>query len=52
MPLNHRFAAWLRKPYSDDMSVGGWFAFLAMVSILAFLWTRVLRLIGAALSEV
>ena len=52
MTISDRLSAWLRKPYSDDMSVAGWFAFLALVSILAFLWSRVLRLIAAALSEV
>lgn len=52
MPLNERFAAWVKKPYSDDMSVAGWFAFLALISILAFLWSRVLRLIAASISEV
>ena len=52
MSLTERFAAWLKKPYSDDMSVAGWFAFLALISILAFLWSRVLRLIAASISEV
>lgn len=45
-----RLKDWLAKPYSDDMSVMGWFAFLALLSILAFLWSRVLRLIAASLS--
>jgi len=49
--LSTKFAAWLKKPYSDDMSVAGWFAFLAMVSVLAFLWSRVLRLIAASINE-
>jgi hypothetical protein len=52
MTLFDRFKDWLKKPYSEDMSVAGWFAFLALVSILAFLWSRVLRLIAATLSEV
>lgn len=52
MTLHERFMSWLKKPYSEDMSVAGWFYFLALVSILAFLWSRVLRLIAATLSEV
>jgi hypothetical protein len=48
MIIDH-FKAWLKKPYSDDMSVTGWFAFLALISIIAFLWTRVLHLIAASL---
>ena len=52
MPLHERFTQWLKKPYSDDMSVTGWFAFLGLMSLLAFLWTRVLRLIAATLSEI
>lgn len=46
-----RLKEWLKKPYSDDMSVGGWFAFLALLSILAWLWSRVLRVIANGLSE-
>lgn len=48
--LDTRFKEWLKKPYSDDMSVAGWFAFLALLSILAFLWSRVLRLIAVSIS--
>lgn len=46
--LIERAKDWLKKPYSDDMSVAGWFAFLALLSILAFLWSRVLRVIAAS----
>lgn len=49
--LPQRLAAWLKKPYSDDMSVAGWFAFVALLSILAFLWSRVLLLISKSISE-
>jgi len=40
---------WLKKPYSDDMTVAGWFAFVALLSILAFLWSRVLLLISKSI---
>ena len=50
MGLWGRFEDWLKKPYSDDMSVTGWFAFLALLSILAFLWSRVLRLIATSIA--
>lgn len=51
MTLFERAKDWLKKPYSDDMSVTGWFAFLALLSILAWLWSRVLKVIAASLSE-
>lgn len=46
-----RVKAWLAKPYSDDMSVAGWFAFLALLSILAFLWSRVLSLVAKSIGD-
>lgn len=46
-PLAQRFGEWLKKPYSDDMSVSGWFAFLGLLILLSFLWTRVLRMIAS-----
>lgn len=46
-PLTARFGEWLKKPYSDDMSVGGWFAFLGLLLVLSFLWTRVLRMVAS-----
>lgn len=41
-----RAAAWAKKPYNDNMSLGGWFAFLGMLAVLTFLWTRILRAIA------
>jgi uncharacterized protein involved in cysteine biosynthesis len=46
-PLSSRFADWLKKPYSEDMSVKGWFAFLGLLIILSYLWSRVLKLIAS-----
>lgn len=46
--LATRFTSWLKKPYSDDMSVSGWFAFLGLMLILSWLWSRVLRTIAMA----
>lgn len=46
-----RLGQWLKRPYSDDMSAGGWFAFLGLIAVLAFLWTRVLRVITGAVNE-
>lgn len=48
---SQRLKEWLKKPYSDDMSVAGWFAFLALLSILAFLWSRVLSLVAKSIAE-
>lgn len=47
-----RLGAWLKRPYSDDMSTWGWFAFLGLIAVLAFLWTRVLRVIAAGVQEI
>lgn len=52
MTLFERAKDWLAKPYSDDMSVAGWFAFIALLSILAFLWSRVLRFLVAQIQEI
>lgn len=37
------FADWLRKPYSEDMSAFGWFAFFGLVIIVIGLWATIIR---------
>lgn len=46
-----RLGSWLKRPYSDDMSAAGWFAFLGLIAVLAYLWSRVLRAIAAGVNE-
>lgn len=46
--ISNRIAAWFKSPYDDHMSVGGWFAFLGMIAVLTWLWSRVLRTMMAA----
>lgn len=41
--ISSRVSAWFKSPYDDHMSVAGWFAFLGMLAILTWLWSRVLR---------
>lgn len=36
---------WLKKPYSDDMSVTQWFLFLGLLGVLSWLWSRVIKTI-------
>lgn len=44
--ISSRVAAWVKSPYNDNMGIGGWFAFLGMLAVLTFLWTRILRAIA------
>jgi len=41
-----RVSKWLKSPYDDSMSIGGWFAFLGMLAVLTYLWSRILRAIA------
>lgn len=43
-----KFKAWWDKPYSDDMSVMGWFLFFGFVIFLATMWSLVIREIRQA----
>lgn len=36
------FKAWWRRPFSADMDVPHWFAFLVLIFILAGLWSFIL----------
>ena len=45
--FSQRFGEWIKHPYSDNMSVGGWFAFLGLLIVLSFLWSRVLRMVAS-----
>lgn len=38
-----RFADWIKKPYSEDMSAGGWFLFLGLLIVLSVVWSLILR---------
>lgn len=49
--LLSKLGAWLKRPYSDDMSAGGWFAFFGLVIVLSFLWSRVLKVMAAGVDE-
>jgi hypothetical protein len=46
-PLSKRFGEWIKHPYSDNMSVAGWFGFLGLLIVLSFLWSRVLRMVAS-----
>lgn len=43
MEFVERFNAWMRKPYDDDMSVTGWFAFLGLIAVLTLAWGVIIR---------
>jgi hypothetical protein len=38
-----RLGNWAAVPFSQNMSLGGWFLLTGLVIISAFFWTRVLR---------
>lgn len=38
-----KFKAWWSKPYSDDMSVSGWFLFFGLLIVISVAWALVLR---------
>lgn len=44
--IANRVKKWCKCPYDDDMSVSGWFAFLGMLAVITFLWSRILRAIA------
>jgi hypothetical protein len=39
------FAQWWKRPFSTDMTVGGWAIFLLLLFILAGFWKSVISLI-------
>lgn len=41
--MRERFLTWLKRPYADDMSAGGWFLFLGLLIVLSVLWGIILR---------
>lgn len=43
MGLFSRVVVWAKSPYHADMSVGGWFLFVALIIVIITLWTRVMR---------
>lgn len=38
-----KFREWLKRPYSDEMSAFGWFAFAGLLIIIGWLWSTILR---------
>lgn len=43
-----QFAEWTKKPYSDDLTVFGWFLFIGLVMVLTFLWASLIGQIKRA----
>lgn len=41
-----RVVAWCKMPYDNKMSISGWFLFIGMLTVLTFLWSRILRAIA------
>lgn len=39
------FSQWWKRPFSADMSVGGWALFILMILIASGLWASVISLI-------
>lgn len=39
----NKFGEWLKRPYSENMTVLDWFLFLGMVLVAVFVWTRLIR---------
>lgn len=37
------FMAWIREPYSDDMTVLDWFLFIGLILLIIWVWARILR---------
>lgn len=38
-----RFTDWIKRPYNDDMTVGGWFLFLGLMLLVTVVWTKILN---------
>lgn len=38
---------WAEKPFDPNMSVTGWFLIVGLILLSLFVWSRVVRLIGA-----
>lgn len=36
---------WSKKPFSDEMSLKGWFAFIGMMIIITILWRQIINFI-------
>jgi hypothetical protein len=50
--VTNRLKSWLEKPYDDNMSIKGWFLFIALLSVLSALWIMVLKTIANNLKEI
>jgi len=44
------FRNWMKKPYSNDLTVFGWIMFIGLVMIVSFLWAGVIGQIKKAAS--
>lgn len=36
---------WSKKPFSSDMDLGGWIAFIGLLLVITVLWQQVIRFI-------
>lgn len=36
---------WSKKPFSPDMDLGSWIAFIGLLLVITVLWTQVIRFI-------
>lgn len=36
---------WSKKPYSAEMSLKGWFAFIGMLLVVTIMWHQIIRFI-------
>jgi hypothetical protein len=39
----NKFVEWLKKPYHEEMSVVGWFAFSGLLLVIGFMWATIIR---------
>jgi len=41
-----KFQEWLKRPYSEEMSVTGWFLFAGLLIVIGWLWSTIVRKIA------
>ena len=37
------FGEWVKRPYSENMTVLDWFLFLGLLIVAVFVWTKLIR---------
>lgn len=45
MNLFEEMHDWAKKPYSEDMSLKGWIAFIGLLIVITILWRQVINFI-------